>query len=564
MPFDNFVVGAVAREMDSLLTGARVDRVYQPEREEIILCLNTPPKGGAAGGRYNLLISANSGRPLIYLAERREAGPQNPPGFCMLLRKHLLGARVLSVSQPGRERIVNIAFLTSGELGLHEERTLVFELMGKHSNIILTEPREHSAARIVDAIKRISFDRSRVRQILPGMDYLPPPAGKGISPIMEEETAGRPGNSFSSYEGLADAGTYAPCIYYEPDGNPADFHVFHLHVYESLRVRDFASVSEMLETWYETRENAVRISGKSSDLTAVLKARLDKLCLKKQRLSEEILDAGKADEHRHLGNLITANIWRLEKGAARTELEDYTEEGQKRLIELDPRLTPAQNAQRYYKRYSKAKTAAVVKAQQLAETQEGIDYLESVSMYLDAAKIPVEIDELRAELIEMGYLRARKAPPRKPGRAGGPKGAGGRKAPISPISITLPSGAKILVGRNNRENDELTLRQAAPTDIWLHTKDIPGSHVILKMANTRSESARAPKPDTAGENVNPAAEADLRAAAAIAAWYSNGRQSEGVPVDYTLVKYVKKPSGAKPGYVIFTHTRTLYAAPALP
>ena len=247
MSFDNYVVGAVGRELNNVLAGGRVERIYQPEREEIILCVNRPPQERRPPGRYNLLISANAGRPMIYMAERREAGPGNPPAFCMLLRKYLIGARIESVTQAPRERILFIDFLTSSELGLKEKRRLVFELMGKHSNIIFLD-----GPRIVDAVKRVTGDMSRARQTLPGMEYMPPPPGKGISPVMEEETkdAGLTGRGLEYFDGLAEAGEYSPAIFF--DGEKAvDFHVFPLGVYKGLKSQGFegeTAVSEMLET----------------------------------------------------------------------------------------------------------------------------------------------------------------------------------------------------------------------------------------------------------------------------------------------------------------------------
>jgi predicted ribosome quality control (RQC) complex YloA/Tae2 family protein len=558
MPFDNYVVGAVARELDELCTGGRVERIYQPEREEIILCINRPPREDRPAGRYNVLLSASAGRPLLYIAENRDAGPQNPPAFCMLLRKYLIGARLLSVTRLGRERIVRFDFATSSELGVKGKRSLLIELMGKHSNIIFCEPKEDlnesdtDAAdnlRIADAVKRVSADISRVRQTLPGMDYLPPPPGKGLSPIMAEETkhGDLTGKDPAYYDRLLENGSCEPIIFYEPQtDSPAravDFHVFPLGVYDGLNARVFEGetrVSAMLETWYEGRETVGRLTAKSNEVGSALGARLDKLYLKKQRLQEDMAEAGRAGAHRKAGDLITANIWRIEKGAARVALEDYAEDGAVRTVDLDPRLTPAQNAQRYYKLYSKAKTAAVFKAKQLEETGAQIDYLESVSHFLRDAKNPAEIDALRAELEETGYLRVRgKKNKTQTGR-------GRARAVFRPTEYELPSGAKVFVGRNNIENDELTFRFAEKDDLWMHAKDIPGSHAILK---------------TYGQK---ASEADLFAAAAIAAWHSKARLSEGVPVDYTLVRHVKKPSGAKPGYVIFTHNHTLYVTPKLP
>ena len=545
MAFDNYVVGAVSHELNNVLTGGRVERIYQPEREELIFCVNRPPIGGRPPGRYNLLVSASAGRPLIYLAERRDAGPEVPPAFCMLLRKYLIGARIESVAQVPRERILRFEFITSSELGLREKRTLVIELMGKHSNIIFLD-----GEKIVDVIKRVTGDMSRARQMLPGMEYVLPPPGKGISPIMEEEIkdAETTGRDLEYFAGLAENGEYSPTIYYDGD-RPVDFHVFKLAVYDGLPAKEFegeTAVSEMLEAWYEGREEHGRLTSKTNELRSALKARLDKLNLKKQRLAEEAEEASRADKLRETGDLITANIWRIEKGAKRVSLEDYMHDGETRTIDLDSRLTPAQNAQRYYKLYNKAKTAAVVKIKQLEQTQETIDYLEGVSHFLDEAENPQDIEELREELTLTGYIR-----PPKGSKGAKKQGTRGKRKTLhggmfTPHEYVLPSGAKVFVGRNNNENDELTLRVAAKTDYWLHTKDIPGSHVIFQPT---------------GVETNPE---ELRTAAEIAAWYSKGRGSEGVPVDYTRARHVKKPSGARPGYVIFTNNRTLYVTPKLP
>ena len=363
---------------------------------------------------------------------------------------------------------------------------------------------------------------------------------------MEEEikTAGSKGKNLEYYESLAEKGEYTPIVFYS-DEKAVDFHVFRLEIYEGIEQREFfgnTAVSEMLEVWFESREKQGRLSLRINELRSAVKARLDKQYLKKQRISEDIEDAKQAEKYRVTGDLITANIWRIEKGAKRVSLEDYANDGLIRQIDLDPRLTPAGNAQRFYKLYNKAKTAAIVKKKHLEETQEVLDYLEGVLFFIDSAGSLQELDELKNELIEAGYLRHQKKKENK--KTSGRKML--RGGVFDPHRFSLPSGAQILVGRNNTENDELTLHASAKTDYWLHTKDIPGSHVILKSAGTEPS------------------ETDLKSAAEIAAWYSKARDSEGVPVDYVPVRYVKKPSGARPGYVIFTNNRTLYVKPKLP
>jgi predicted ribosome quality control (RQC) complex YloA/Tae2 family protein len=534
MPFDYFVTGAIAQELNTALAGGKIERVYMPERSEIMLHVNAPPQNERARSHYDLLVSAQSGHPLIYLATKRSGNPQNPPAFCMLLRKHLIGARVERVYRVDSERIIRMETDATDELGAHRRRTLVFEIMGKHSNIILLDENET----ILDAIKRVYADMSRVRQILPGMRYTLPPPGKGISPLMEEETAGPRDRAY--YEALARDGRYDPLIWLDEAGRMKDFHVFDLNVYSGLKTSSFPTISAMLEAYFEGKESGNRLQQKTVDLRRTLKARIDKLYLKKQRLLEDIKKAEGADVYRQKGELITANIYRMKGGAKEISLPDFTD-GTETRITLDPRLSPSENAQRYFKKYSKAKTALIAKREQLDIAQHDIDFLESYLVYIDNATTDSDIDALRDELTALGFARRR-------GRSAAPRGT--RPAYLKYESS---AGRTIFVGRNNRENDELTLKRAAKNDLWLHTKDIPGSHVILK----RAEGQDAPGMD--GFDAQ-----SIREAAALSAHYSKGRMSESVPVDYCLVKYVKKPAGAKPGMVIFTHNRTLYVKPGLP
>ncbi|MDR1954150.1 MAG: NFACT RNA binding domain-containing protein, partial [Clostridiales Family XIII bacterium] len=538
----------IAKELGSALAGGKIERIYQPERDELIFHVNVPPgeantDSGSARierRRLNLLISSNSSRPLIYITDIKSGNPQNPPGFCMLLRKHLLNGRITNISQIGTERIIRIDVNATGELGMQERRVLVVELMGKHSNIMLLAPPESDDAqvaepsgRILDSIKHVSIDMSRFRQILPGAAYTPPPPGKGISPLMEDELALR--RDPEHFAELIRANAYTPLIYMDERGQMKDFHVFDLEVYRGMDTRAFPNVSAMLETYYEQKESGNRLHQKTADMLQVLKTRLDKLYLKKQRLLEDIQKAENAEEYRRKGELITANIYRMEKGMAQITLTDYAaaedSENKEVTVRLDPMRSPAQNAQQYFKKYNKAKTARVVKREQLAKTKEDIDFLESYQVFIENATTDGEIDAIREELRDLGFMRRR-------------KNAAKRYKPKSDYpSYESSTGRTILVGRNNRENDELTFKRAKPGDLWLHTKDIPGSHVILT-----------------GESD----EASIREAAAIAAYYSKARESDNVPVDYTLVKHVKKPSGAKPGMVIFTHNKTLYVHPKLP
>jgi predicted ribosome quality control (RQC) complex YloA/Tae2 family protein len=552
MPFDNFVTGAIATEIDRLLRGGRVERVHQPEHYEIILHVNAPPDGSAGReirGRYDLLVSAQGSHPCVYLSRKKSGNPQTPPAFCMLLRKYLTGARVERVFRVGRERIIRIEFDAADELGLRARRTLLFEIMGKHSNIMLLDEND----KVTDAIKRVYADMSRVRQILPGVAYAPPPPGRGVGPLMEEEN--REGRPLSYYEELDAEGRYEPMIFRDGDGRAKDYYVFDARLYDGLERDLCPSVSAMLESFYEEKESGNRMERKRAGLRQTLKNSLDKLYLKKQRLLEDMEKAKRADEYRVKGELITANIYRLKQGMEEVELEtfgpppgeaDDADPGAVR-IALDPLLSPARNAQRYFRKYAKAKTALTEKARQLELAEQGVAFLESYQVFLENAADDADIDGLREELVSLGYVRQR-------GKKSEKKGVKKEY-----LRYESRSGLAIYVGRNNRENDELTLRKAKADDLWLHTKDIPGSHVILVKppgtARARDEADGAP----AGFDGN-----SVQEAAEIAAWYSKAKQSGSVPVDYCLVKYVKKPSGAKPGMVIFTRNRTTYVTPGLP
>ncbi|MDR2156154.1 MAG: NFACT RNA binding domain-containing protein [Clostridiales Family XIII bacterium] len=540
MPFDNFVTGAVAKELDRILSGGKIERIHQPERDELILHINTYANG--EHHRHNLLISSNSNRPLIYISVVRSGNPQNPPGFCMLLRKHLLNGRIAKIAQVDDERIVRIDVNAFDELGTPRRRILVVELMGKHSNIMLLAPEEavsDLSGKILDSIKHVYADMSKYRQILPGMRYIPPPPGKGIGPVMAEEIALH--RDQDHFIRQSRAGAYTPLIYLDESGRMKDFHVFPLKLYAGMDTRAFPSVSAMLETYYEKNERDNRLRQKSADVNQILKAKLDKLFLKQQRLLEDLLEAENAEEYRRRGELITANIYRMEKGMKEVTLTDYAaEDGQETevTIPLDPMRSPAQNAQQYFKKYSKAKTARVAKREQLDKTKADIDFLDSYRVFIQNAETDGDVDAIREELRELGFLRRRK------------NGAGKTVRKSDRLQYESSAGRRISVGRNNKENDELTLRRAKPTDIWLHTKDIPGSHVILAGA--------------ADGKTTISDDDSLKEAAEIAAYYSKARDSANVPVDYTLVKYVKKPAGAKPGMVVFTHNKTLYVHPRLP
>lgn len=563
MGFDGFVTNAVANQLSKQLTGGKIEKIYQPEAEEIILNIHSNRE------HHTLYISAASNSPRIHLTNIKYSNPQNPMGFCMLLRKHLQGGRISSICQKDFERIIEISVDTINEMGFSVNKKLIVEIMGKHSNIILIDI---STNKIIDSVKRISIDVNRYRQLLPGQIYIYPPNQEkecfsnlshediasvlmnggsnpakslvdkiqGISPSLAEAILFENLDSTSVYNGFRglleklENDDITPKVYIDKENKPMDFHVIPLrHISTEFQEISFEKISEAVDYFYLHKASSNRIKQKSTDLDKAISNSLDKLYLKKQRLSEDLLNAEKAEIYRLNGELITANLHNIRQGETKTTVLNYYDNNEI-TINLDSRLSPSQNAQMYYKKYNKSKTAIIEKNIQLDEANKDILYLESVLSYIENATTVDEIEELRLELIEGGYMRRRKNN-YKPSK---------KKA--EPMKFSTTSGLKILVGKNNKENDALTFKTAGSKDFWFHTKDIPGSHVILFA------------------NGNPVSKEDIFEAASIAAFYSKGKNSENVPVDYTKVKNVKKPSGAKPGMVIFVDNKTVYVNPKLP
>ncbi len=557
MAFDGIMTMAVASELQEKLTLGKIEKVYQPEADELIFSIYTKQ------GNVKLYASANSAAARVHLIKENIPSPPAPPSFCMLLRKHLQGARITSVSQKDCERIIEISMETLNELGFTVSKKLIFEIMGKHSNIILIDI---ATNKIIDAIKRVSIDVNRVRQILPGLEYQYPPAqdkipfnqlteeaikelpnldGKtlqrsigGISPAFAEEMALH--QDIAGYvDGVLSAiksKTIVPRVYKDDKDVPKEFYITNLYDFETAcQKTEFESLSQCLEHYYGNKKSSNRVHQKSSDLIRAVSSLLDKLHLKEQRLNEDLLKAENSEDLRLYGELLTANMHLVKPGAEKVTVLNYYD-GSEVTINLDKRFSPSKNAQNYFKKYGKSKTAIKEKQLQLEANGEEITYLDSVLSYLENADQVEEIDALRKELEETGYLRKRKIP-------GGFKE---KKYKADPYKYTLANGMTVLVGRNNKENDILTLKTASSKDTWFHTKDIPGSHVILQ---------------NAGEELD--AET-VYAAASIAAYHSKGRSSQNVPVDYVQVKYVKKPSGSKPGMVIFTNNSTVWVDPKLP
>lgn len=556
MAFDGIITLAMVKELQDTIMLGKIEKVYQPESEELVFNIHTKK------GNVKLFASAASSSPRLHFIHQNLQNPPAPSGFCMLMRKHLQGGRIVDISQKDSERIIEISLETLNELGFSVSKKLIFEIMGKHSNIILVDM---TTGKIIDSIKRVSIDVNRARQLLPGLEYKYPPAQDkipfkeicreelntiepnskiylskvgGISPAVARqlEKENDPYGALEVLIGKIDKGETVPHVYTDEKNVPQEFHVMDLYEFEGAAKRvDFESLSQALAYYFDNKASSNRARQKSNDLVKAVSAALDKLYLKKQRLSEDLVKAENSEDLRLYGELLTANIHTVKPGADSVDVLNYYN-GETVTIPLDERYSPSKNAQHYFKRYGKSKTAIKEKQIQLEETGADINYLESVLTYLNNAEDVESIDALRSELVETGYMRKRK-------QAGGFRE---KKYKASPLKYTTSEGFTVLVGRNNKENDILTLKTASKNDLWLHTKDIPGSHVIVQMK---------------GRELT---ETLVYEAAAIAAYHSKARDSENVPVDYVEVKYVKKPAGAKPGMVIFTNNRTVWINPKLP
>lgn len=559
MAFDGIVTRAMVRELQDRILLGKIEKVYQPEADELVFHIHTK------NGNVKLLASAGSAHARVCFITENPVNPPAPLAFCMLLRKHLQGGRITEITQKDSERIIEISLETLNELGFTMSKKLIFEIMGKHSNIVLMDI---ASGKIIDSIKRVSFDVNRVRQILPGMIYQYPPAqdkipfleisaeqlealpadGKailrsvgGIAPAFAEELALRAGVQRSGYLSDVLAAIESPNhadarVYLDESGAPIDFYPVALsELEESCTVQHFDDLSSAMEFYFGKKESSNQGRQKSHDLIRSVNALLDKMYLKKKRLSEDLLKAENSEDLRLYGELLTANIHLIQPGMKSVEVTNYYD-GSTLTIPLDVKLSPSKNAQHYFKKYGKSKTAIKEKQIQLDENEAEIKYLESVLSFLENTDDVAEIESIRAELVETGYVRRRR-------QAGGFKE---KKYKPAPYRYTLSNGMSVLVGRNNKENDILTFKTAGNKDLWLHTKDIPGSHVIVQSGGVELD------------------EEAVWEAAAIAAYHSKARTSENVPVDYVQIKYVKKPAGAKPGMVIFTNNRTVYVNPAVP
>jgi predicted ribosome quality control (RQC) complex YloA/Tae2 family protein len=573
MALDGAFLHAVKNELQPLV-GSRIEKIHQPSREEVIISIRT------RSGSKKLYISANAGSARVHITEKPVDNPQTPPMFCMLLRKRLGSGKLMAIRQDGLERILFLDFECVNELGDIVTVTIACEIMGRCSNLILID----HEGKVIDSIKRVDEEMSRERMVLPGMRYTMPPRDQrlnfltaepeeivsrlrevppaelskalirvfeGISPVLAREWTFFAGRGIELRSDTVDDdqldrllfdikrtkqilmdGECCFCAAGDRDGMLKDFSFIRLNQYGNLMLtKELSSASELLDYFYFERDRAARTKQRANDLFKLLVNLTERTSRRISAQQQELAACAEKDTFKLWGDLISANIYRIQKGDATAVVENfYDEECPTVEIELDIRKTPAQNAQKYYAEYKKCVTAEEKLAGQIEKGQEELQYLDSVFDALTRAEAENDIIQLRLELAEQGYIRS----------------TGGKNKPpkaLPPIEYKSSDGYTILVGRNNHQNDQLTLKFAEKTDMWLHTQTITGSHVIIV---TDGETP----PDNTIEE-----------AAVIAAVNSKGRNSTLVPVDYCLARYVKKPSGAKPGKVIFTNYKTAFVKP---
>ena len=567
MPMDGLTTGFAARELNEILRDGRIDKITQPERDTIVLVIR------AGGTNHRLLLCASPNNARCHLTMSSFSNPLEPPAMCMLMRKQITGARIQEIRQVEGDRIVYVDLDAVNELGDHVLRRLVLEIMGRHSNLLLLD----ESGRILEATRHVNPEMSRVRQIQPGMTYLPPPAQDKLNPetLTEEKLYERlsaipdarlsraladtiTGLSRGAAEELAcrvlQPGETQPSDLKDACRRIADFlkrlpsmadprvlvnengeaeDVFPM-IYLSRPTenqRPYKTLSEALEVYFGSRDARERLNQKSAAMVRMLKSQLERCQRKLAMQQEELASAERMEEYRRMGEAINANLYQLKKGMTEAELPDWNDpEGGTLTVPLDIRLTPSQNAQRYFKKYQKARSAREVAAQQRDKTLEETDYLEGMLLDVDKCVGESELEEIRQELVRTGYMKKntnRRQQRQLPGS--------------KPYRYLSADGIEILVGKNAAQNDRITLG-AKPDETWLHAKDMPGSHVIICREGEIPLTT-------------------MKQAALLAAWYSKGQRSSLVPVDYTLRRYVKKPSGAAPGKVIYTHQKTAYMTP---
>lgn len=585
MPFDAGVMAAVVKQLKDTVIGARVDKIYQPERDEIILSVR------CSGESKKLLLSASAGNSRVGFCKAERENPMQPPMFCMLLRKHLSGAHILDVTQIGFDRAVEIKLSSTDEMGYYGEKYLVCEIMGTYSNVVFLDEKR----RILGVLHPISLSTTNKRQVLVGFEYENPPKqeGKtdaleadketfldkikndvsngftgaadkylisnyaGLSPLTSREIVYRATKAtntplcdcdaekiwfyFDSIYGGVKNGTFSPCLVTDAKGKVIDFSFCEIRQYGAGGiVTQYDDVSELLDAFYFERDKQERVKHRGQDILRLLTNASARITKKTALQRESLAESERKDEYKRFGDIITANIYLLKKGMTSADLVDYYDENTPTVtVKLDERMTPAQNAQAYYKKYNKAKSAEVMLAKQLEESEKELRYIDTVFDSLTKADTEADLMQIRTELASSGYgktldnLRRSMTRTKKEYK-------NALKKDYKPMRFVTSGGYEVLCGKNNLQNDYITCEVASKDDYWFHIKNAPGSHVILRCGKDEPPSE------------------DFTEAAMIAAFYSSQKELPQAPVDYTRVRNVKKPSGSKPGFVIYETNFTCY------
>ena len=571
MAFDGITIANITKELNDKLLGGRIRKIAQPENDELILTIKS------AEGNFRLLISASASLPLIYLTENNKPSPMTAPNFCMLLRKHIENGKLVGISQPGLERIIRFDIEHLDELGDLRRKTLVVEIMGKHSNIIFCDEND----RIIDSIKHVSLQMSSVREVLPGRIYFIPVTQEkadpleltldsftsligakstklakaiytsytGISPVAANEVVFRSGinsemsgnalselemlhlyKTFSYYIEDIKTGNFAPQIVYQGK-TPIEYAALPLTIYSDLETITHESISYILETYYAERNTVTRIRQRSVDLRKIVQTALERSRKKYDIQAKQLKDTEKRDTYRIYGELLTTYGYSAQPGAKSLDvLNYYTNEDL--TIPLDPQLTALENAKKYFDKYGKLKRTYEAVSELLKETGDEVDHLDSISTALDIALSEEDLVEIKEELMEYGYIKKRHPGGKKP------------KITSKPFHYISSDGYHMYVGKNNFQNEELTFKFATGNDWWFHAKGVPGSHVIVK---------------TEGADDMP--DATFEEAGKLAAYYSQSRENEKVEIDYIQKKQIKKPKGGKPGFVVYYTNYSLMIDP---
>jgi len=570
MAFDGIVIHAIVNELSKTIVGGRIDKIYQPLSKELIIRIRT------RGENHQLFLTADPTNPRIHLTNKKFTNPDIPPMFCMLLRKYLENSRIKSISQWKLERIIRIEFETTNEIGDPISYWLVAEIMGRHSNIILVDPHKKI---ILDCIHHVNHQINSFRELLPGKEYNTPPLQsklnllevdidtiqqlvnenivepdknntenwerffvsnfQGISPLVSNELWARANNDVSK---LANIGislkdalinhSYNPCITNDSRGAYLKYSAIDLYASNKHATIEYhQSINYCVDEFYSQKAQQQFAQRDTHDLSQKITSLYKRAANKIEKLKNTLVSAGEAEQYKFMGELLTANLYQISKGQKQVEVINYYDPEQTLIsIPLDVRLSPSQNAQSYFKKYNKQKNSIPKINEQIDLANEEMLYFDTILQQLEAADIQVVAD-IRQELIDEGYIFDKSKPQKKKHN----------KPASEPLKCNSTTGIEIWIGRNNKQNDLLTTQIASKNDTWLHTKDIPGSHVVIRSQQFDEQT--------------------LLEAANIAAYFSKARESSNVPVDYTLVKNVRKPNGSKPGFVIYDQQKTIYITP---